>query len=476
MAGMEAIVEGSERLDKFREKVHGRVLYSLDKVIASLDAVLATLSPGGGEEDSDWRTALEGAREATAKHGEGISTRMNQYHEYVSKLIRLVDKQVASSSTTTTTTSNDHLPFFPRAVHLQTLGPADPYLAFIVRHLAWYGYRDAALAMHFSLSLSFSNTTTTATAVDPSCGGGGGCCGGVRLADAVLSRAEQHHMDTVSPVTAGIRCGDFGALQRWLAVHAAVLGADTTRLLRFEMTACQYLSLVEAAGARGDDVEEALTFVRAHLSAFHEHFSVRIGELVALLLWKGGATAAVNNAGATGGSRGSEETEGLGGAATGQYVQLSPGSRTEALCILVLRASARMHDMPPSESSLQTLVGIGALVESVLARQAAERDLDLGPFQTEGGLAVHRGGDVDTDAEIPVEMDLPGCYRYHSTFSCPVSWARASHHDPPVLLTCGHAVLRSTALAMPRHTGNKVECPTCYNRTTVFTDLIELVI
>jgi hypothetical protein len=448
---MDAIVEGSERLEKFREKVHDRILYGLDKVVASLDAVLAMLSPGGGVEDScstdDWRAALVGAREASVKYGEDISTRMNQYHEYLSKLIKLADKQVASS----TCTSNDHLPFFPRAVHLQALGPADPYLAFIVRHLAWYGYRDAALAVTFPASF-FSTTTTTA--VD------------LRLADVVLSHAEQHHMDTVSPVTAGIRSGDFNAMQRWLAVHANVLDVDTARLLHFEMAACQYLSLVEveATDACGDDAGEALAYARAHLSAFHEHFSARIGELMALLLWQGGATAAANNAGATGGAEG------------GAVAHLTSDYRSDALCTLVLRASARMHGMPPSESSLHTLVGVGTLVESVLARQAAEGDLDLGPFQTKEGLAVHHGGNIDADTDIPVEIDLPECYRFHSIFTCPVSWARASQHDPPVLLACGHAVLRSTAVAMPRHTGNKVECPTCYNRDTVFTDLIELVI
>jgi hypothetical protein len=325
-------------------------------------------------------------------------------------------------------------------------------LAFIVRHLAWYGYRDAALAVHFPPSF-FSNTNTTATVVD------------LRLADVVLSHAEQHHMDTVSPVTAGIRSGDFHAMQSWLAVHANVLGVDTARLLRFEMAACQYLSLVEATDARGDDAEKALAFARAHLSVFHEHFSARIGELMALLLWKSGATAAANaDAGAAEGAEG------------GQNAHLTSGYRSDALCTLVLRASARMHGMPPKESSLQTLVGVGTLVESVLARRAAEGDLDLGPFQTKEGLAVHHGNNIDADADIPVEIDLPECYRFHSIFTCPVSWARASQHDPPVLLACGHAVLRSTAVAMPRHTGNKVECPTCYNRETVFTDLIELVI
>lgn len=43
-----------------------------------------------------------------------------------------------------------------------------------------------------------------------------------------------------------------------------------------------------------------------------------------------------------------------------------------------------------------------------------------------------------------IEIPLPKRFRRHSVFSCPVSREQPSETNPPVLLKCGHAILRSS--------------------------------
>ena len=42
--------------------------------------------------------------------------------------------------------------------------------------------------------------------------------------------------------------------------------------------------------------------------------------------------------------------------------------------------------------------------------------------------------------KIPVEIELPAEFRYHSVFICPVSKEPTTESNPPMLLACGHAI------------------------------------
>ncbi|CAM9290288.1 unnamed protein product [Scytosiphon promiscuus] len=76
--------------------------------------------------------------------------------------------------------------------------------------------------------------------------------------------------------------------------------------------------------------------------------------------------------------------------------------------------------------------------------------------------AVVRGSNQEWDGmeELPLEVPLPPGLRYHSMFSCPVTREPSSLENPPVLLKCGHAVLRSSVSRLPRN-GSRFKCPTC---------------
>ncbi|CAN0035384.1 unnamed protein product [Choristocarpus tenellus] len=71
----------------------------------------------------------------------------------------------------------------------------------------------------------------------------------------------------------------------------------------------------------------------------------------------------------------------------------------------------------------------------------------------------------DNLTELPIEVALPSSMRYHSFFSCPVSRELSTPGNPPVLLKCGHAVLRSSMSRLARN-GSKFKCPTCPTEQT----------
>ncbi|CAB1109474.1 unnamed protein product [Ectocarpus sp. CCAP 1310/34] len=76
--------------------------------------------------------------------------------------------------------------------------------------------------------------------------------------------------------------------------------------------------------------------------------------------------------------------------------------------------------------------------------------------------AVVRGSNLEWNGmrELPLEVPLPPGLRYHSMFSCPVSREPSTLDNPPVLLKCGHAVLRSSVSRLARN-GSRFKCPTC---------------
>jgi hypothetical protein len=52
------------------------------------------------------------------------------------------------------------------------------------------------------------------------------------------------------------------------------------------------------------------------------------------------------------------------------------------------------------------------------------------------------GSDWTKLEQLPVEIELPSEFTFHTTFRCPVSKEATTADNPPMLLPCGHVISR----------------------------------
>ncbi|GAA5950746.1 hypothetical protein JCM3765_000595 [Sporobolomyces pararoseus] len=62
--------------------------------------------------------------------------------------------------------------------------------------------------------------------------------------------------------------------------------------------------------------------------------------------------------------------------------------------------------------------------------------------------------------ELPVQVELPLQYRFHSIFTCPVSKEQSTEQNPPMLLPCGHCIAKESLMRLARGTPT-LKCPYC---------------
>ncbi|KYO00588.1 zinc finger, C3HC4 type, putative [Plasmodium reichenowi] len=62
---------------------------------------------------------------------------------------------------------------------------------------------------------------------------------------------------------------------------------------------------------------------------------------------------------------------------------------------------------------------------------------------------------------LAVEVDLSGCFFFHSSFTCPISRDKSSRDNPPYLLTCGHAICKNCVDKIHAQRSRQFKCPMC---------------
>lgn len=102
----------------------------------------------------------------------------------------------------------------------------------------------------------------------------------------------------------------------------------------------------------------------------------------------------------------------------------------------------------PPESPLYLAVTAGAIAIPTLAKMET--------------VMKSRRAEWTTKQELPVEIDLPEKFQFHSIFVCPISKEQTTESNPPMMLPCGHILanqsLRSLSKENPHHT---FKCPYC---------------
>lgn len=78
-----------------------------------------------------------------------------------------------------------------------------------------------------------------------------------------------------------------------------------------------------------------------------------------------------------------------------------------------------------------------------------------------------RGAEWTTRQELPVEIDFPDMFQFHSIFVCPVSKEQTTESNPPMMLPCGHILATTSLKSLSKDNPNHLfKCPYCPVETT----------
>jgi E3 ubiquitin-protein transferase RMND5 len=69
--------------------------------------------------------------------------------------------------------------------------------------------------------------------------------------------------------------------------------------------------------------------------------------------------------------------------------------------------------------------------------------------------------------QLPVPLDLPKEYQFHSVFICPVLREQVSEKNPPMLMACGHVLSKQSILKLSKNSTRAFKCPYCPQEGTV---------
>mmetsp|Transcript_19924 Transcript_19924/g.53652 ORF Transcript_19924/g.53652 Transcript_19924/m.53652 type:complete len:368 (-) Transcript_19924:131-1234(-) len=109
----------------------------------------------------------------------------------------------------------------------------------------------------------------------------------------------------------------------------------------------------------------------------------------------------------------------------------------------------------PAESALACVLRVGVLALPTLAKVATV-------------LHGKAKGALSTTDRLPVELELPKEFSFHSIFACPVSREQCTRANPPMALPCGHVISMTSISKLARGCRTtRFKCPYCPTETTM---------
>ncbi|KAL2459040.1 LisH/CRA/RING-U-box domains-containing protein [Forsythia ovata] len=170
------------------------------------------------------------------------------------------------------------------------------------------------------------------------------------------------------------------------------------------------------------DRDEALKYARAFLAPFAASHIAEIQKLMACLLWAG---------------------------------RLDSSPYAELL-------SPMNWDKLAEELTQQFCHLLGQSYESPLSVTVAAGVQGLPTLLKLMNVMTSKKQEWQSMKQLPVPVDLDREFQFHSIFVCPVSRDQASEENPPMLLSCGHALCKQSITKLSKNNSTRpFKCPYC---------------
>ena len=205
---------------------------------------------------------------------------------------------------------------------------------------------------------------------------------------------------------------------QWAQERRELLNARNSSL-EFELHRLRFLQLIAA-----HEIEQALTYSKTFLMAFvgGQHFK-EVQRLMGCLLY-------------------------LNRLDRSPYADLFSSVVWDRTEYLFTRECCAIMGLP-YESPLYITLMVGSVAIPILLKMST----------------VMKNVEWSQKDELPVEIPLSRDWRYHSIFICPVSKEQQRDDNPPMMMPCGHVVLKESLMRLAKG-GNKFKCPYCPSEST----------
>uniref|UniRef100_A0A7S1U8N9 RING-Gid-type domain-containing protein n=1 Tax=Phaeomonas parva TaxID=124430 RepID=A0A7S1U8N9_9STRA len=228
-----------------------------------------------------------------------------------------------------------------------------------------------------------------------------------------LAEAEVAALCRLHGIASALQARDLAPALRWLAERRGGTGE-----LEFMLVRLQFFEILSQPGEAVQ--EEALAFAQERFPDFAASHMREIQRCMGALLWAGRLKAS-------------------------PYVALAGDEAWDRTIATFMEVGCEAEGLPMHSHLLVTFVA-GLQFVPILAKMLA--------------VVVSDGDWTQVGERLPAEVALPPEFTFHSLFSCPVTRDEADRDNPPVVLRCGHVILRSSLAKLTR-VGGRVKCPTC---------------
>ena len=247
--------------------------------------------------------------------------------------------------------------------------------------------------------------------------------------DGVVRTIHQLYKELHS-ITTDLKAGKTESAITWTMSNVEY--SDAVLDLEFRLRSLHYLHLL-----RQKDMDAAVRYSQAHFPKFVEKHGEAVQSLMACLLFPGASTSNL------------------------KYAQMQSKEAWQKNIQAFKKCYCKQHGLPLT-SVLTSAVKVGVRAMGDIRKLQSILNSKSKSSMDDDANDTHEPEAYSWQAleELPINIDVGQEAQFHSIFTCPVSREQATESNPPMLLTCGHALCKNSMLLIARGR-SRFKCPYC---------------